>query len=505
MLTSQQVVILYLPGLSGILLDVITVPMTHVINLSLLNACIPTDFKTAKVLPLYKKGNKNEEGNYRPVSILPVMSKIFEKVVYSQLYKYLDNKSLLYKNQSGFRTGFSTDTALTCLGDKIRFNMDNGLYTGMVLIDLQKAFDTVNHKILACKLKAIGLDNVSVNWFMSYLSDRNQFVYANNTCSGIGKVNCGVPQGSILGPLLFVIYINDMENSVNCDLYMYADDAALIVSGKSVNEIEVMLSSELESLSAWLEENKLSLHLGKTESILFATSRKLAKTDQLDIKCKDVNISSKSSVKYLGVNIDQDMSCSTVANCFLGKINGKLKFLHRKAAFFGLRERKMLCSALLQSHFDYACNLWYRNLSTALKCKFQKAQNKIVRYILNYDSRQHLYFEDFKKVNMLSVENRVDYITLCHMFNINKGIAPSYLCDLNITVHTHSTRSNSDYILPSVKTQGKRSFKYNGIKLWNETDVAIRNAENKDTFKYHVKQHLFVKMENEEKSEYVYM
>ena len=233
--------------------------------------------------------------------------------------------------------------------------MDKGLYTGMLLIDLQKAFDTVNHSILYNKLKSVGIDHHAVKWFESYLSDRKQFVNVNGCCSSLGDMVCGVPQGSILGPL-FNIYVNDMVRSVNCNLYMYADDAALVVSGLCIDNIENTLSSNIESLSIWLEENRLSLHLGKTESILFASQKKLKPKHIMNIKCKGKEIEGKKSVKYLGVTIDQDMSCKSTGNNFLSKINNRIKFLHRKASFFRFKERKIVSTALVQSHFDYACN-----------------------------------------------------------------------------------------------------------------------------------------------------
>ena len=246
--------------------NVVASPITYVINLSIQTSTVPMDFKTARVVPLYKKGDKNNESNYRPVSILPVISKIFERIIYNQLNDFLCSHNLIYEYQSGFRRSYSTDTALTYLSDRIRLNMDAGLYTGIVLIDLQKAFDTVDHNILALKLNALGLDRSAVAWFESYLSDRQQFVNVQGTKSAYGEVTCGVPQGSILGPLLFTIYVNDMSSAVTCDLLLYADDSALVVSGKDPGQIEHTLSRELESISLWLAQNKLSLHLGKTEA-----------------------------------------------------------------------------------------------------------------------------------------------------------------------------------------------------------------------------------------------
>ena len=252
--------------------ETIVTPVTYIFNLSLKTSVVPIDFKTARVVPLFKKNDCNYEGNYRPVSILPVISKLLERIVYDQLYKYLCDNNLFYSFQSGFRSSFSTDTALTYLCDKIRLNVDKGLYTGIIMLDLQKAFDTVDHDILIKKLIAIGVQNV--DWFSSYLTSRKQFVDVNGVKSSSEYITCGVPQGSILGPLLFSIYVNDMCNSVSCELCLYADDSMLFVAGKDVKQIEQRLTEEMYNISAWLESNKLSLHLGKTESILFGSKRK---------------------------------------------------------------------------------------------------------------------------------------------------------------------------------------------------------------------------------------
>jgi len=461
------------------------------------------DFKTARVVPLFKKGDRNSEGNYIPVSILPVVSIFFERIVYDQLNKYLNDNDLIYEFQSGFRASFSTDTALTYLTDRLRFGMDAGQYTGVVLIDLQKAFDTVDHSILAAKLHAIGVNGPAVSWFESYLSGRQQFVDVNGGHSSYGEVTCGVPQGSILGPLLFTIYVNDMIQSVNCDLFLYADDSALVVSGSDPREIEHRLSLELASLNVWLEENKLSLHLGKTESILFASKKRLGKIDEMSVSCNDVDINAKSSVKYLGVTLDQDMSGTTMGTSVIKKVNSKIKFLYRKRVFFGVKERKMLCSALLQSNFDYACNSWYRGLQKKLRDRLQTAQNKIIRYILNYHCRQHLGFADFNKLGWLNVSGRVDYLSLNLMYSIFNNSAPSYMCNVDLVCHSHHTRrSNLCFVLPQVKTQGSNSFKYCGIKLWNDLPFNVKCAQTKDEFKKRCKGFLMNKMKLVESNEF---
>ena len=213
--------------------------VTYLVNLSICKNEFPDELKFAKIRPLYKKNKKTEVENYRPVNVLSIVSKILERAVHMQLEKYLTDSNILYSHQSGFRKQFSTDTCLINLMDYINKSISEGDYVGMVLLDLQKAFDTVNHTILCEKLKIMGVG--CVEWFISYLSNRKQIVIVNNVKSSPGLVTCGVPQGSILGPLLFLCYINDMPLSVKCRLLLYADDSALLVRGKDPNCIAQIL------------------------------------------------------------------------------------------------------------------------------------------------------------------------------------------------------------------------------------------------------------------------
>ena len=314
-------------------------------------------YKFAKVRPLYKKNKKTEVENYRPVSVLSIVSKILERAVHMQLEKYLTDSNILYSHQSGFRKQFSTDTCLINLMDYINNSISEGDYVGMVLLDLQKAFDTVNHTILCEKLKIMGVG--CVEWFMSYLSNRKQIVIVNNVKSSPGLVTCGVPQGSILGPLLFLCYINDMPLSVKCRLLLYADDSALLVRGKDPNHITQMLSDNLKSCSNWLIDNKLSLHLGKTESILFGTKRKLKTIQNFQVKCDNIIIKNVKSIKYLGLMLDDTLSGESIVYNILKKASGRLKFLYTYSDILNLNARKTLCSALIQCYFDYSSSSWY--------------------------------------------------------------------------------------------------------------------------------------------------
>ena len=315
---------------------IIALPIAQICNLSISSATFPDYCKIAKLKPLYKKGCKTDPQNYRPISILPALSKIIERVIHDQTQVFLEQNNILYKFQSGFRNNHSTDTCLSFLSDKILTGFDSGLHTGMILIDLQKAFDTIDHDILFQKMSFLGFSSQTINWFKSYLTNRTFKVNVNEVHSNPGYLTCGVPQGSILGPLLFLLYINDMPQSVNCDLYLYADDSCLVIQDKDVKVIERQLNADFANLCDWFLDNKLSIHFGddKTKSILFSSKNKIKKLDPLNITYQSIKIKQHSKVEYLGCILDATLSGETMARHVANKINSKLRFLYRNNNVF---------------------------------------------------------------------------------------------------------------------------------------------------------------------------
>ena len=331
----------------------VLVPITHIINLSITTETVPSAFKEARVVPLFKMGSKLDPSNYRPVSILCVLSKILERAVNTQLNEYLEKRGLLFENQSGFRNGYSTDSCLIGLTDYVKSEMSRGNLVGMVLIDLCKAFDTVDHSILIEKLRAIGVSSTA--WFESYMMDRKQCVQVDSVFSDPLAVSCGVPQSSILGPQLFLIYINDMNISLNCKLSLYADDSALLYSHSDASVIGDFLSRELSKCKQWLVDNELSLHIGKTEYLLFGTSRRLRGCD-FRVTCEGKAIERVFNVKYLGVQLDEYLNGSSHVNHVLKTCAARLAFLYRSANLLSYTCRLTLCSALVQPYIDYCCS-----------------------------------------------------------------------------------------------------------------------------------------------------
>ena len=246
-----------------------------IFNASIETSTFPDIWKVARVTPIYKEGEKSDKSNYRPISVLPVLSRIFEKLIYDQLYQYLDGSGFLTSDQSGFRPLHSTATCLLKCTDDWYSGMDKGHLTGLISIDLKKAFDTVDHKILCQKLEHYGVTGRELSWFNSYLSNRKQYCRINGMDSNIKEIEVGVPQGSCLDPLLFLVYINDLPCiMVNSKVSMYADDTSLYYSSSDISQLNDALNEDLKKLDRWLKGNKLSLNVIKTRSMLITTKQR---------------------------------------------------------------------------------------------------------------------------------------------------------------------------------------------------------------------------------------
>ena len=480
-------------------------PLNYIINLSILSSTFPDEMKIAKVTPLHKKKDKTQVGNYRPISVLSVVSKNLEKSVYAQIEKYFQEKKLIYEFQSGFRNGYSTETCLIHLLDFVRNEVSQGRFVGMVLLDLQKAFDTVNHKILLKKLEVMGLDSACIKWFRSYLTNRHQVVTMQKVISDSLPIKCGVPQGSILGPILFMCYINDMCICVkNSKLLLYADDSVLLYSDTNPKLIEEKLSVELSNCIEWMTDNKLSLHVGKTESILFCSKGKLKYTGDFKVTYNNQVIQRKESVKYLGMNLTSDLSWTGLVDSIVKKANARLKFLYRYQTCMNMKSRRILCFALIQCLFDYANAAWYSSLGKMDQKKLRIIQNKIVRFINCLGPRTHVGNNELEKAGVLHIDQRSKQLVLHHVHKIYYSDVDHYITN-NFTrvsnVHGHDTRNSKfNFVVPKRKGQIGNSFYFNGIQFWNSLPKYVKTVKNFLHFKRVLKQYL----KNESLQEFQY-
>ena len=354
MYRKVQVLTKFLPRCYGIAADIIAPSLTYIFSLSILTGVFVDNWKDARVIPIHKEGDRRTLGNYRLISILPIVSKVFEKEIFKQFYKHLNENNLISKFQSGFRPGHSTITALIQMCDNWYENMDNGKLTGVVFIDIRKAFDSIDHDILLKKLAYYGVLHMEHTWFQSYLASRKQQCQVNGFLSKKGEIICGVPQGSILGPLLFLVYINDLPNCLKKTTpCLYADDTQIYAS--SYDPVDLV------NVMNWLNVNKLQSHSSKTKFMTIGSKQKLNNKVGIlnsSITMNNKLISSVASNKCLGVDIDETLSFHTHIEEICKKICSGIGILRRIKPFVPQGSLVTLYKSLIQPYLDYCAPLW---------------------------------------------------------------------------------------------------------------------------------------------------
>ena len=340
---------------------VIAESLTDIINKSLTSGCVPKGWKTARVIPIFKAGDMTNPSNYRPISILSVVSKIIERAVHRQLSEFIDENDILNSNQSGFRPKYSTTTALTKFVNDLSWNIENKQISGVAFIDLRKAFDTVDHNILLAKLTDIGCSRECVQWFKSYLTDREQTVSFKGTKSDPLTVMMGVPQGSILGPLLFSIYVNTLPNCISHgNVDMYADDTTLMVSGSSVTDVEQKFSFALQELMVWINHNRLVLNTDKTCVMVIASRANLNKITSFKVSINGKALKRVNVAKCLGVLIDEELNWSKHVDKVTKVTQRNVSVIKRAKDYLPLISLKLLYNSLVSKPptlpLDHACH-----------------------------------------------------------------------------------------------------------------------------------------------------
>ena len=332
-------------------------PLVYMTNLSLQQGIFPKELKIANVLPLFKSYDPCVSNNYRPVSLLCTLSKVYEKVMYNRLLTFLEDYNVLFENQFGFRKLHSSYMALMVLTDKLIKSLENGEYVIGVYLDFSKAFDTVDHAILLSKLSHYGIRGNALNWFISYLSNRKQYVTYNGVSSPVNNIACGVPQGSILGPLLFLLCINDLGHICsNTTTLLFADDTNLFKSGKDLNKKQDELNSELAKISLWLKVNKLSLNIGKTHFMVFTNKKK--RLNDLNILIDGTRIEEVKKTKFLGVIIDNKLSWKDHVAHVVGKVSRGLGMIIKARNYLNKQGLLTLYYSFVYHYLTYCNHIW---------------------------------------------------------------------------------------------------------------------------------------------------
>ena len=472
--------------------DKISIPLSELINKSFSAGCFPNICKTAKVIPIFKTESRLLCNNYRPISLLSNISKIIEKIMHQRLNKFLEESNCFYNLQFGFRLNLSTNNALLSIIENIQTDLDNGDFAAGVFIDLKKAFDTVDHDILLKKLEYYGVRGLSRDWFQSYLKNRKQFVSISNSTSNTNEITTGVPQGSVLGPLLFLLYINDLHRSVKYSkTYHFADDTNIMQSNKSLDVLSKNLNKDLKSLSQWLKANKLCLNISKTELIIF--HRNTASIDHtLKLKLDGKRLGPSQSVKYLGVILDEHLQWNDQIAQVKIKLNRAIGILSKIRHNANPTILKVVYHSLFGSNLLYGAQLWGQT-NLANQNSIQVLQNRAIRKIC-FKKRNEPVSEDFKKIGILKFHDLIklqNCLFICQLEQ-DEQLAKSFLalkhCGDN---HNYQTRSTTKRLLDTpllnTDTYGTQSTKYNCIADWNSFRKTFKDLPLSECSRFKVK------------------
>ena len=462
-------------------------PLAEIINLSFSTGIHPEKLKIAHVKPLFKKGSKLLMCNYRPISLLSNLNRIFEQVMFTRVYEFLENSKSFYSLQFGFRKKHSTTHAIIDIIEKINQSLDKEKIACGVFVDFQKAFDTVNHDILLKKLSHLGIKGNINEWFKSYLFERKQFVSVLGYKSNLATLNHGVPQGSVLGPLLFLIYINDLNKAIkNSTVFHFADDTNLLQISNSYEEVAKKLNKDLKNLHGWLLANKISLNAAKTEIIFFKKPRSLQPPPTLKIKLDGIRIHPTSSVKYLGLFLDENLSGITHCQQLLPKLRRANGILAKTRHFVPRKEMLSIYYSIFSSHLLYGCQAWGQHANQHLK-KIETLQNNALRLITFSEFNAHVS-PLYKSLKILKLKDQITLQNcLLVLDQLNKNI-PSNFSDFFITtkdlyssVTTRVTRNSKKgkLYVPRVNSvrYGRRSIKQSCILSWNHIIDKFPNTD----------------------------
>lgn len=410
--------------------------------------------------------------------------------MHSEVYTFLEENNLISSCQSGFRPLHSTETTLHDLTNKCFQAIENGEVTGSVFIDLSKAFDCVDHEILVDKLKRLNMSFSVINWFESYLSGRSQSVKLDDIISKDLPLNVGVPQGSILGPLLFIIYTSDLPSCIpsNCNLFMYADDSTLTCSSSSINEVERSLNAALDRVNNWCLRNKLRLNSNKTKCMLIGTRQKICNAE-LNVYIADKPITKERCCKCLGIIIDDTLSWGPHIEYVRKTVSSKLGMLNRIRDCVTQKSLLTLFVSLVMPTLEYCCTVWGGRFAshdnTLNKC-LKRAARMILKCTTLTPSA-----DMFARLNWVSFPERVKSKKAILVFKCLNKLTPLYMTNLFApNGHIRETRQSTNKALkvPLAKKECYvKSFAASGVNIWNNLPEQLRTVDSLDTFKKEIR------------------
>ena len=482
-------------------------PICYLINLSFSNGTFPSLLKVACITPIFKEGDPTDVTNYRPISVLSYLSKIVERCIATRLISFLDKHNIISTSQYGFQRNKSTTDALTDLFEKIYDNLDNKQHTLAIYLDFRKAFDTVNHPILIRKLNTIGIRGIALNWFSSYLKDRKHCVKINDTKSDLKTCNIRVPQGSILGPILFLIYINDLPQlNAMMKTILYADDTTLLFTGNNITEVTNFVNNKLVDVHDWLIQNRLSINLDKTYACVYTNLMKITEiendnendseilyTDRTNTKMKLDNVilnetpikyNINDPIKYLGIKIDTSLTFVKHIAHISSKISKTIGIFYKLRYIIPEKSLINLYYSLIYPYLIYCNTIWGKASETFINQLFL-LQKRLVRIITNSEFLAH---SDplFHRTKILKIKDIYTYLIAIEAYKKNT------VSNINHLDHSHNTRNRDIFAIPNYRRLqiSQRSLTYAIPTVWNTIPNDLKNVRSLNTFKKRLKTHL---------------
>lgn len=473
--------------------------ITLIINTSIVTKIFPKSWKHAIIIALHKSGETDDPSNFRPIHLLPILSKILEKAVAAQLMSYLETTNQLNPYQYAYRPQSSTEHALLNITEQIYTSIENGDISLLVLLDLSKAFDSVNHKKLISKLHNF---QIETTWFENYLHARTHSVKTGKSISLPLENKYGVPQGSVLGPILFLIFINDIPNANTqlnkaTTMTIYADDVQLLFTEKP-NAVEVLKREAevtLEHMSVWYGENGLKLNAKKTQCIIFGSPQNNKKITKFHITMNNTEIKMEDNVKNLGVWFDRNLSFKYHITCMCAKLNGVLSYLNRVKNTLDEKSRLLIVHALIFSSINY-CSLIWGKCSADLQYQVQKCKNFAAKVVCKgkFTKRDHVT-PLYDKLQWIDVYKTLFLQESTYVFNRLSIPQISNVTKINFqrrdNITNRSTRNSNDLYVNYKNTKsGTKAISVSGARIWNQIPLNIRNSTNIYSFTTSMIQHL---------------
>jgi hypothetical protein len=413
------------PKILNMICDSVSPPIAIIANLSFSTGVHPERLKVAKVIPIFKSGSKMLTSNFRPISLLSNLNKILEKLMFNRVLSFLEQEKIIYNNQFGFRPKHSTNHALISITEQIKENLDNNNYACGVFVDFQKAFDTVNHSILLKKLDKYGIRGPALSWFKSHLTNRLQYVSILGFNSDKKSIIHGVPQGSVLGPLLFLIYINDLNNAIrHSTTYLFADDTNLLHINQNLKKLQKEMNVDLKGLCSWLLANKISLNK-KTKTVLIYLKKPNTTIPFNNIKINGLKLYPSKSVKYLGIYLDEHLNGSAHTANLIPKLRRANGMLSKIRHYTSPDQINSIYYAIFGSHLTYGCQIWGQSPTSTYIKKIQTLQNNALRIIsFAQDFRDHVspIYADYK---LLKIKDLIDLKNILFIHDYLNGKLPA--------------------------------------------------------------------------------